>query len=67
MKPKLYQLLERCIAEGIDNGIYRYNKHLDQPIVIPADMQSTLVDAAMVELSEWFTFSNTDLGIPVDD
>ena len=66
MQPKVYQLIERCISEGITHGIYAHNKHLDQPIVIPADMQSTLVDAAMFELSEWFTFSNTDLGIPSD-
>ena len=66
MQPKVYQLIERCISEGIAHGIYAHNKHLDQPITIPADMQSTLVDAAMVELSEWFTFTDTDLGIPSD-
>ena len=67
MTPKTYQLLERCISEGIVHGIHAHNKHSDQPITIPTDMQSTLVDAIMFELSEWFTFSNTDLGIPVDE
>ncbi len=67
MQPKVYQLIERCISEGITHGIYAHNKHLDQPLVVPEDMQSTLVDAVMFELSEWFIFTDTDLGIPVDD
>ena len=64
MQPKVYQLIERCISDGISHGVNAHNKHLDQPIVVPADMQSTLVDAVMYELSEWFIFTDTDLGIP---
>jgi hypothetical protein len=63
MKPKLYQLLERCISEGIDNGIYRYNKHADQPIDIPEDMKHHLVSSSMNEISEWFSFTDEDLGV----
>ena len=64
MQPKVYQLIDRCVFEGITHGIYAHNKHLDQPIVVPEDMQSTLVDAIMFELSEWFTFNDTELGVP---
>lgn len=67
MQPKLYQLLERCVTEGISSGVYQHNKHYDQPIDIPAEMQSNLVHHVMLELSEWFTFTNVELGIQVDD
>ena len=64
MQPKVYHLIERCVSEGITHGICAHNKHLDQPVVVPEDMQSTLVDAIMFELSEWFTFNDTELGVP---
>jgi len=63
MKPKLYQLLERCISDGIDKGIYQYNKHEDQPIDIPEEMKHHLVLSIMNETSEWFSFTDEDLGI----
>jgi hypothetical protein len=63
MIPKTYQLLERCVQEGIERGAQRYNKRFDQPINTPLELQSHQVDAIMLELSEWFTFTDTDLGV----
>lgn len=67
MTPKTYQLLERCISEGLSQGIYQYNKHWDQPIDIPLEMQSNLVHHIMCDISEWFTFTDAELGVIVDE
>lgn len=64
MYPKTYLLIEQCVTEGIRSGIYQHNKHRDQPIDIPAEMQANLVHAVMLEFSEWFTFTDLELGIP---
>lgn len=63
MKPKLYQLLERCVSEGIDRGIYLSNKHVDQPIEIPEETKHYLASCVMTEISEWFSFTDEDLGV----
>jgi hypothetical protein len=63
MYPKVYQLIERCISDGIANGIYNYNKHVDQPLTIPDDLQHHILSSSMLELSEWFSFTDEDLGV----
>ena len=63
MKPKLYQLLERCISDGIEKGICSYNKHKDQPVTIPEELKDHLLIHSMNEISEWFSFTDEDLGV----
>ena len=63
MKPKFYQLLEKCISDGIENGIYRYNKHTDQPLTVPDNLKEQIAASISNELSQWFTFTDEDLGV----
>ena len=63
MVPKTYALLERCVVDGIVRGEYNYNKHADTSIQLDNSFQEDLLNAIMLEISEWFTFSNDDLGV----
>lgn len=63
MKPKFYHLLDRCITDGITSGIYRYNKHANQPLAIPDNLKEHIAASILDELSQWFTFTDEDLGV----
>jgi hypothetical protein len=52
MKPKIYELLLRCIEEGTQTGYYRAFKHDDTPC--EALVTEKIVDAIMGELFEAF-------------
>lgn len=56
MKPKLYQLLERCIEEGLDSGYTQAHKHTDEPdrLTILSKQRA----AILLELNEWFEFED---------
>jgi hypothetical protein len=54
MKPKIYPLIERCVENGAVRGYRRAHKHIDDPS--EEAICENIVDAIMLELSEWFAF-----------
>ena len=54
MKPKTYNLMERCIEDGVAYGYRRAFKHTDNP---PEEViLDSIVSGVMLELSAWFDF-----------
>lgn len=64
MKPQYYRLLERCVYDGAMRGIYRAEKYEAKSDEERAEM---IQDAIMLEITEWFTFTDEQLGIPSDE
>lgn len=60
MKPKTYNLLDRCIEDGIDYGYTRAHKHNDTPD--PIWIKEQIHQAVMNEISEWFDFEELKQG-----
>jgi hypothetical protein len=60
MKPKIREILDRCIAEGIEAGYHRAHKHTDTPsdTAICADIER----AIWLEIDTYFEFENLDKG-----
>jgi hypothetical protein len=54
MKPKTYNLMERCIEDGVARGYRRAFKHTDDPG--EDAILDNIVSGVMLELSEWFDF-----------
>lgn len=55
MKPKLYPILEMCIANGVLLGMARARKHTDTP---SEDMvREKIIEATMQEIEQWFDMS----------
>ena len=54
MIPKTYNLLYRCIEDGINYGISRAYKHTDNPT--PDTLNNEIFQAVMNEIHTWFTF-----------
>lgn len=52
MKPKIYELLLRCVEEGAQVGYFRAHKHVDNPC--EALLTEKIVDAIMGEIFEAF-------------
>lgn len=54
MRPKTFQLLERCVEYGVGRGYTRAHKHTDSPTEdqIKEQIQSCIMD----EICEWFDF-----------
>ena len=52
--PKVYQLLERCVEDGVDYGYMRAHKHCDAPT--EASLKDNIQQAVMNEICEWFDF-----------
>ena len=60
MKPKIREILERCIAEGTEAGYIRAHKHTDTPddTVICAEIERNI----WLEIDTYFTFGNLGQG-----
>lgn len=54
MKPKTYNLMERCVEDGVARGYRRAFKHTDDPG--EHAILDNIVSGVMLELSEWFDF-----------
>lgn len=54
MKAKEYDLLLRCVEDGVSYGFSRAHKHTDTPD--PIQVQSQIIQAVMNEVCEWFKF-----------
>jgi hypothetical protein len=58
MVPKSYNLLDRCVEEGIQYGWARAHKHTDVPDEIW--IREQIHQAVMNEICEWFEFKGAD-------
>jgi hypothetical protein len=58
MKPKFYELLDKCIEDGINSGWQRAHKHTETPD--PIWIKEQMHQAIMFEISEWFDFEQKD-------
>lgn len=54
MKPKVYEILSRCIEAGIRLGVQRAHKHTETP-THEAIVESVLREVQS-EVHDWFTF-----------
>jgi len=59
MKPKFYELLDKCIEDGINSGWQRAHKHIETPDAVWIKEQ--MHQAIMFEISEWFDFEQKDI------
>lgn len=54
MTPKFYELLQRCVEDGVQRGWNRAHKHMSPP---PEHaVRAAIEEAVMLEIHEWFTF-----------
>jgi hypothetical protein len=54
MQVKEYTVLTDCVERGVAFGMSRAYKHTDTPT--PEYINSQIVDAVLVEISEYFNF-----------
>jgi hypothetical protein len=54
MKPNILKLLERCIEDGVQTGVYRSFKYTDEPT--REQIVEQVLHNVMNELHEWFEF-----------
>lgn len=54
MKPKFYDLLVKCIADGARLGVDRAYKHTDNPS--RQTIEHEVYEAITNEIHEWFDF-----------
>jgi hypothetical protein len=56
--PKAYDLLDRCVEEGVRYGLARAHKHTDTPT--PEHLENEIAMAVMKEISTWFDFKGIE-------
>jgi len=56
--PKSYELLDRCIEDGVAYGWLRAHKHGDNPNA--EQVQQEIVNAVMNEICAWFEFKGVE-------
>ena len=61
MKAKEYNLLVRCIEDGVSLGYNRAYKHDDVPD--EEYIKQQIIDAVLNEVCEWFNFGEDDLNL----
>ena len=59
MKPKTYNLLERCIEDGVQMGWNRAHKHTETPD--PIWLREQIYQAIMFEIHEWFDIQGENI------
>lgn len=57
MRPNSYKLVEFCVENGALMGWARAHKHTDTPN--GNQVQAAMVEAIMLEISEWFDFEES--------
>ena len=55
MKPREYQLLERCVEDGVLRGLRRAYKHTEAPL--DTQIVESIHCNVMGEINEWFSFT----------
>lgn len=58
MIPKSYELLDRCIEDGVAYGWQRAHKHTDTPDA--QRVKDEIVNAVMNEICAWFEFKGVE-------
>jgi len=58
MKPKIYDLLEQCVLDGVAYGHTRAYKYNDAPT--EATINDAIVNAVMGQVNQWFTFAQEE-------
>jgi len=61
MRVRAYRVLDECVDKGIIQGWYRAHKHTDSPT--EADIKGWILDCVMNEITEYFTFTDEELGV----
>ena len=56
MKPKVYNLLDKCVADGARLGVDRAYKHNDNPS--RQTIEHEVYEAITNEICEWFDFED---------
>jgi|DEB0MinimDraft_3_1074331.scaffolds.fasta_scaffold352002_1 hypothetical protein len=54
MKPKIKELIEQCVEDGVRRGYYRAYKHVDTPT--EEAMIDRITECVMSSFYEWFDF-----------
>ena len=54
MKPRYYKLLEKCIENGVDEGLARAYKYTEEPD--RQRIEQEIYHAITNEIHEWFEF-----------
>ena len=57
MKANEYNVLERCVSEGVERGLTRAYKHTDTPDKWV--IQNNIYQAVLQEITEYFDFDLT--------
>ena len=58
MKVNEYNVLLLAVENGVQFGYARAHKHVETPT--PDALQTTITDAVMNEICEWFTFKDEE-------
>jgi hypothetical protein len=56
--PKAYNLLDRCVEEGVRYGLARAYKHTETPTT--EHIENEIAIAVMNEISTWFEFKGVE-------
>lgn len=56
MRARVFELLERCIEDGIRYGINRAHKHTDSPT--REQLEMAITQAVLHQVDEWFQFDD---------
>lgn len=54
MKPKIFNLLERCVEDGVKRGYGKAFKHVENPT--EGAICEHIEDCVMSQIVEWFDF-----------
>lgn len=60
MKPNIYAIVSRCVADGIHQGIIDSSKHQEKYQPIDERVREEIHSKVMRELSEYFDWEDTD-------
>jgi hypothetical protein len=58
MIPKTYELLDRCIQDGVRYGLNRAYKHTETPT--REQMENEIENAVVNEICAWFEFKGVE-------
>lgn len=58
MKIRLYDLIERCVREGIEEGFHKAHHRPSPPS--QADIKTEVAASVMEQFQRWFVFDETE-------
>jgi hypothetical protein len=60
MKVREYTVMLEAVERGVRHGLNRYNKHRDIPVGEDPDFVEDLVNAVMMEVSDYFIWEDVE-------